>query len=88
LVYRINPSFFELDFRTISQLGVARSFEEFGEEVNSFRSENRRHGGFLRRTLRLRVSGRRLMDLVFDLPGDMPIGEARRELTAPIVKPH
>ena len=68
LLYRVKPSLFEADFRTIRQLGVAKSFEEFGQEVNSFRSDNRRHGGLLRRTLRVRVSGRRLMKLVFSLP--------------------
>ena len=70
LIYRANRSFFELDFRTIRQLGVAKSFEEFGEEVNSFRSDNRRHGGFLRRRLRVRISGRRLMKLISALPTD------------------
>jgi hypothetical protein len=73
LLYRVNPGFFEPDFRTIRQLGLARSFEEFGQEVNSFRSDNRRHGGLVRRRLRVRVSGRRLMQLVFTLPSDMPV---------------
>jgi hypothetical protein len=80
VVYLMNRSFFERDFCTIRQLGVARSFEEFGAEVNSFRSDNRRHGGFLRRRLRVRVSGRRLMNLVFDLPTDMSVGPSGRPL--------
>jgi hypothetical protein len=71
LLYRVNPGFFEPDFRTIGQLGLARSFEEFGQEVNSFRSDNRRHGGLVRRRLRVRFSGRRLMELVFTQPSDM-----------------
>jgi hypothetical protein len=82
--YLIKRTFFEPDFRTIRQLGVAKSFEEFGEEVNSFRSENRRHGGLLRRRLRMRVSGRRLMALAFDLPGDMPVGWRDRQLNRPV----
>ena len=78
LLYRLNPGFFEPDFRTIRQLGLARSFEEFGQEVNSFRSDNRRHGGLVRRRLRVRVSGRRLMELVFTLPSDMPVAGKTR----------
>jgi hypothetical protein len=65
LVYTLYPAFFEPDLRAIQQLAVTRSFEEFAREVDSLRSDNQRHGGFLRRKLRLRISGRRLMRLVF-----------------------
>ncbi|MFO1501441.1 MAG: hypothetical protein U1G07_24140 [Verrucomicrobiota bacterium] len=78
LIYWLHRRFFESDFQTLRQLGVARSFEEFGAEVDSFRSYNRRHGGFLRKTLRVRVSGRRLMDLALTLPEDMPVGKRSR----------
>jgi hypothetical protein len=72
LIYRLHPSFFDPDFHTIRCLGNSTSYEEFGQEVNSFRSDNRRRGGFLRRKLRVRVSGRRLMKLLLVLPTDMP----------------
>ena len=84
LVYLVNREFFELDFRTIRQLGVATSFEEFGAEVHSLRSENRRHEGFLRRTLRVRVSGRRLMDLALALPSDKPVARTRESAASGI----
>jgi hypothetical protein len=77
----MNPSFFSKDFLTIRQLGVATSLEEYAAEVNTFRSDNRRRGGFVRRTLRVRVSGRRLMELVFALPGDMPVMRKKRGLS-------
>jgi hypothetical protein len=82
LLFRINPTLFDVDIRTIRQLGVARSFEEFCGEVDSFRSENRRHGGFLRRQLYVRVSGRRLMALALSLPPDMPVGRKSRHTTS------
>jgi len=78
LIYLMRPTYFSFDFQTIRQLGVATSFEEFGAEIDSFRSDNRRHGGLLRRTLRVRVSGRRLMDLIALLPADMPVGRRER----------
>jgi hypothetical protein len=81
LMYYLNRDFFASDFQTIRQLGVAISFEEFAAEVDSFRNDNRRHGGFLRRNLRIRVSGRRLMELVFDLPEDMPVARRTRPNT-------
>lgn len=82
-MFLLNPQFFACDFKTIRQLGVATSFEEYVAEVDSFRSENRRHGGFLRRTLRMRVSGRRLMDLLWTLPADMAVGKKTR-LSVPL----
>jgi hypothetical protein len=67
LVHAISPRFFDLDFRTIRQLGVACSSEEFRAEIDSFRFESRTQRGFLKRTLRLRISGKRLMHLLNQL---------------------
>jgi hypothetical protein len=64
LVYSWNQRFFDLDLRTIRQLGLARSSEEFRAEIESFRFESRMQRGFLKRTLRLRISGKRLMQLL------------------------
>jgi hypothetical protein len=64
LLYSWNPRFFDLDLRTIRQLGLARSSEEFRAEIDSFRFESRMQRGFLKRTLRLRISGKRLMRLL------------------------
>jgi hypothetical protein len=41
-------------------------------------ADNRRHGGLVRRRLRVRVSGQRLMELVFTLPNDMPVAGKTR----------
>jgi hypothetical protein len=70
-MYLVHRSVFDLDFLTIRQLGITRSFDEFRSEIDSFRYDNRLNSGFLRRTLRVRVSGRRLMNLVFKLPLEM-----------------
>ena len=64
LVYSWNPRYFDLDVRTIRQLGLTRSSEEFRAEIDSFRFESRMQRGFLKRTLRLRISGKRLMQLL------------------------
>jgi hypothetical protein len=61
------PNFFELELRTISYLGNSRSSEEFRAELDSYRSEYRRHGGFLRNVFGVRLSGRRLMGILMDV---------------------
>jgi hypothetical protein len=64
------PAFFQMELETLQYLGNARSSEEFRAELDSYRSEYRRHGGILRRVFGVRLSGRRLMDvLVSVLPG-------------------
>jgi hypothetical protein len=70
LIHLLNRNFFELDFATIRQLGLARSFAEYRAEVDSFRYECGMRGGFLRRTLRVRVSGGRLMALLLSVRPD------------------
>ena len=67
LVRLLNPSFFTLEYRTLQYLGNARSAEEFRSELDSYRSEYRRHGGLLRNLFGVRLSGRRLMDLLVEV---------------------
>jgi hypothetical protein len=58
------PGYFDMELRTIRYLGNARSSEEFRAELDSYRSEYRRHGGFLRTVLAVRLSGKRFMDVL------------------------
>jgi hypothetical protein len=67
MIRKMMPNYFDLEFRTIRYLGNARSSEEFRSELDSYRSEYRRHGGFLRNTLAIRLSGQRLMNVLMDL---------------------
>ena len=66
-VRTLAPGFFELELRTARYLGNARSSEEFRAELDSYRSEYRRHGGVLRNVCGVRLSGRRLMDVLTDV---------------------
>jgi hypothetical protein len=68
------PNYFDMELRTLRYLGNARSSEEFRAELDSYRSEYRRHGGFLRNMFALRLSGRRLMDLAANLKHEFESG--------------
>lgn len=61
LVYWLKPDFFKEDLEAIRELGGARDADAFNHDVNLFYARNLRHGGFLRRTLDLRISGKRLI---------------------------
>lgn len=73
LIYALNRSYFEKEKGTIGYLGNARSEPEFRTEVATYRSYYRRRGGFLRKVLCVRLSGKRLMDLLGEVsPGLKP----------------
>jgi hypothetical protein len=63
-IFALNKNYFELDFRLIRELGAARNFREFQAEIEGFRFDYGAHGGAWRKILRLRVSGRRLINLL------------------------
>jgi hypothetical protein len=65
LIFVLFRRYFDLDMQTIRQLGVSRSAEEFRGEIESFRYEYRMRGGFFRETLGVRISGKRLMALLY-----------------------
>ena len=62
IVYLIHRQHFAHDLQTIRQAGLCRSPEEFRSELEAFHYESRMRGGLLR-NLKVRLSGRRLMDL-------------------------
>ncbi len=66
LIRSLAPRYFEMELRTIRYLGNARSSEEFRAELDSYRSEYRRHGGFLRNVLAVRLSGSRLISVLME----------------------
>jgi hypothetical protein len=68
LVGRIHPEFFALDRALIRQLAVVCTQKEFRAEVEDFRRELRRKRKWFKDALRLRVSGRRLLQLCVLLP--------------------
>jgi hypothetical protein len=70
LVYAIHRRYFEMDFITIRELGKAQSSREFCSELSSGRSEYRAQLGFLRNTLRLRISGKRLAAILAEVSPD------------------
>lgn len=63
LVYLFRRDHFNLDLQTIRQLGVCRSSREFRDELEAFRYEYQMQGGILR-NLRVRISGKRLIQLL------------------------
>jgi hypothetical protein len=92
LIRLFRPDYFTDDLRTIRQLGQVRNAAEFRQEVDAFGYLNRRHGGWDRRRLRIRVSGKRLMSLMSDvlpewaagMPGQGAGGASReRTMAAP-----
>ncbi len=67
LVWLVRREFFARDFALIRELGETRDATEFHFLVEQFRDEVFRSGGWLRNALRLRVSGRRLRRLRWEL---------------------
>jgi hypothetical protein len=64
VVYAVHRAYFALDFRLIRQLGSAQNLREFQGEIEGFRYDYRMEGRLLRKVFRLRLSGRRLMNLL------------------------
>ena len=66
-VWLVRRKFFARDFALIRELGQTRDATEFYILVEQFRDEMIRSGGWARNILRLRVSGRRLRRLRWEL---------------------
>jgi len=58
-----NREFFQPDLELIRSLASTTTFSEVKTEANFIRHDQRMQGGFLRGTLRIRISGRRLAEL-------------------------
>ena len=67
LVWLVRREFFARDLELIRELGHTRDAQEYYFLIEQFRDETLRHGGWLRRRLRLRVSGTRLRRLRWEL---------------------
>lgn len=67
LVWLVRREFFARDLALIRDLGRTRDANEFHFLIEEFRDETFRRGGWLRRRLRLRVSGTRLRRLRWEL---------------------
>lgn len=67
LVWLVRREFFARDFALIRELGQTRDETEFRILIEEFRDETIRTGGWARNFLRLRVSGRRLLRLRWEL---------------------
>ena len=66
-VWLVRHEFFHRDFALIRELGQTRDATEFYILIEQFRDETILSGGWLRNTFRLRVSGRRLRRLRWEL---------------------
>ena len=62
LFYYVDRRYFFADLLLVRQLGVTEDLDEFVSEVRAYRSEGPPHG-LLQRFLRLRMSGRRAIEL-------------------------
>jgi hypothetical protein len=58
-----NRKFFQPDLELIRSLASTTTFSEVKAEASFIRHDQRMQDGFLRGTLRIRISGRRLADL-------------------------
>jgi len=67
LLWLVRREFFARDFAFIRELGQTRDATEFYILIEQFRDETIRSGGWLRNSFRLRVSGRRLRRLRWEL---------------------
>ncbi len=67
----LRPNFFATDFSFIGYLGATTGLRDANSEVLSFNDLNRK-GGFFRKTLRIRVSGRKASVLAARLFGHEP----------------
>lgn len=67
LMWLVRREFFTHDFGLIRELGQTRDAIEFYVLIEQFRDETIRTGGWLRNAFRLRVSGRRLRQLRWEL---------------------
>jgi hypothetical protein len=63
----LNSAFFEEDFRFINCLGAVTNIEEVQAETQNFEDANHYRGGFFRRRLKFRVSGRKAVGLAHEL---------------------
>ncbi len=59
----VKPSFFALDFALLDEVAEINDANELVQDINSFRDDCRMKYRFCHETLRLRISGRRLMAL-------------------------
>jgi hypothetical protein len=67
LIWLVHRPYFARDLALIHELGQTRDASEFHYLVEQFRDEVIRSGGWERNALRLRVSGRRLRRLRWEL---------------------
>jgi len=72
LIHWINPEVFREDFDLIHEIGGMNDPLLFRGELDYFHGRNVRHDGWLRRYLRMRVSGRRMLKLKDALFSDVP----------------
>ena len=63
LVRRLWPDFFQSDFAYLRQLGEATTGQQYWRLCNEIRYDLSLNAGWLRKGLRLRVSGLRLLKL-------------------------
>ena len=68
LVWWFNPKFFKAEFDLLRELAVVTTREAFRKEVEEYRYDVRRQAGWLKNTLRLRISGQRLLRYARLLP--------------------
>ncbi len=71
----IKPEHFAIDEELVEMAGNARNWDEFNQAIESHAFSNKLRGGFMRRQLRLRVSGQRLSRIVARLMGSHPRGD-------------
>ena len=63
LLLRLDPEFFREDFYLIHEVGDLRDPKLFTQELNYFHGRNRREKGWLRGSLAIRISAKRLIRL-------------------------
>jgi hypothetical protein len=83
LLWRSDPEIFREDLDLVRELATARNTAEVVSELNRFYGRNARTRGFLRTTLYLRISGKRVLRLYRNLVRE---AEEEQPLEEPVAK--
>jgi hypothetical protein len=67
LIFAVHPGFFRRDLLLIQEIGRAVNLDQVKDALHRFRKDNQQRGGFIRGTLKVRVSGERVLRLGAEL---------------------
>jgi hypothetical protein len=67
MILMVHPGFFRRDLALIREIGGMMSLDQVKDALQRFHKETQESGGFLRRKLKVRLSGERLLRLTAEI---------------------